>query len=145
MLAARTPSSFSFRGARSAAVNSLASRRSCRPAGQSFRAFSSDEHDFDFSSMKKFKQPLQVPKVKGTAIPLPFTRVSYPSLPQPLRMYFTFLTTQRGVDVLHDPLWNKGTAFKYGERDRLRFRGLLPPRRLTMEKQAKVRLTWVVM
>ncbi|GMI06275.1 hypothetical protein TrVE_jg13520 [Triparma verrucosa] len=44
---------------------------------------------------------------------------------------------KRGVDILHDPLFNKGTAFKSGERDRLRFRGLLPPRRLTMDMQAK--------
>jgi len=66
------------------------------------RPFSSD-HDFDFSSLRKFKAPLKVPK--------------------------------RGVDILHDPLFNKGTAFKVGERDRLRIRGLLPPRRLNMEMQ----------
>lgn len=34
----------------------------------------------------------------------------------------------RGGDILTNPLFNKGTAFKSGERDRLRFRGLLPPR-----------------
>jgi malate dehydrogenase (oxaloacetate-decarboxylating)(NADP+) len=33
-----------------------------------------------------------------------------------------------GADVLHHPLYNKGTAFKSGERDRLRIRGLLPAR-----------------
>ena len=33
------------------------------------------------------------------------------------------------------PLFNKATAFKGGERDRLRFRGLLPPRRLNMKLQ----------
>jgi Malic enzyme, N-terminal domain len=32
----------------------------------------------------------------------------------------------RGMEVLHNPLYNKGTAFKSGERDRLGFRGLLP-------------------
>jgi len=32
----------------------------------------------------------------------------------------------RGGDILHDPLFNKGTAFKSEERDRLRIRGLLP-------------------
>jgi hypothetical protein len=41
----------------------------------------------------------------------------------------------RGHDILTDPLFNKGTAFKTGERDRLRFRGLLPPRVLNMELQ----------
>jgi hypothetical protein len=32
----------------------------------------------------------------------------------------------RGNDILHDPLFNKGTSFKSGERDRLRIRGLVP-------------------
>jgi len=43
----------------------------------------------------------------------------------------------RGSDILNDPLFNKGTAFKTGERDRLRFRGLLPPRRVNMSIQKK--------
>ena len=34
----------------------------------------------------------------------------------------------RGADTLYNPLFNKGTAFKSGERDRLRIRGLLPHR-----------------
>jgi len=34
----------------------------------------------------------------------------------------------RGQDILHNAFFNKGTAFKSEERDRLRFRGLLPPR-----------------
>jgi len=33
-----------------------------------------------------------------------------------------------GIQVLHSPLFNKGTAFKSGEKDRLRIRGLLPHR-----------------
>lgn len=41
----------------------------------------------------------------------------------------------RGADILHNPLFNKGTAFKSGERDRLRFRGLLPPRIMNLELQ----------
>ena len=41
----------------------------------------------------------------------------------------------RGAGVLHNPLFNKGTAFKSGERDRLRIRGLLPPRMLNLTKQ----------
>jgi malate dehydrogenase (oxaloacetate-decarboxylating)(NADP+) len=41
----------------------------------------------------------------------------------------------RGADILVNPLFNKGTAFKYGERDRLRFRGLLPHRVMNITKQ----------
>ncbi|GKY93795.1 hypothetical protein MPSEU_000346700 [Mayamaea pseudoterrestris] len=33
-----------------------------------------------------------------------------------------------GADVLTNPLYNKGTAFKSGERDRLGIRGMLPPK-----------------
>lgn len=40
-----------------------------------------------------------------------------------------------GVEVLHDPALNKGTAFTEEERDRLHLRGLLPPRVLTLEQQ----------
>ncbi|KAJ1448168.1 hypothetical protein M885DRAFT_623684 [Pelagophyceae sp. CCMP2097] len=41
----------------------------------------------------------------------------------------------RGIGIAHDPLYNKGTGFDHGERDRLGLRGLLPPRALTMEQQ----------
>ncbi|KAJ2998017.1 Malic enzyme [Globomyces sp. JEL0801] len=44
-------------------------------------------------------------------------------------------TTKRGLDVLKDPLLNKGTAFTIAERERLRIRGLLPPRVQTMRQQ----------
>ena len=44
-----------------------------------------------------------------------------------------------GVDLLHDPRLNKGTAFTEHERDRFNLRGLLPPKVLTLEQQvAKV-------
>jgi malate dehydrogenase (oxaloacetate-decarboxylating)(NADP+) len=42
-----------------------------------------------------------------------------------------------GVDVLHDPASNKGTAFSHDERRRLRLRGLLPPAVLTQEQQVE--------
>jgi malate dehydrogenase (oxaloacetate-decarboxylating)(NADP+) len=42
-----------------------------------------------------------------------------------------------GVDLLHDPALNKGTAFSDEERDRLKLRGLLPPRVLTQEQQVR--------
>ena len=46
-------------------------------------------------------------------------------------------TKKRGVDVLKDPLINKGTAFNYSERERLGVRGLLPPRVQTIDMQIK--------
>ena len=41
----------------------------------------------------------------------------------------------RGLDILNDPLWNKGTAFSVAERDRLGLKGLLPPVVKTIEEQ----------
>lgn len=43
--------------------------------------------------------------------------------------------TARGADTLYNPLFNKGTAFKSGERDRLRIRGLLPYRKANIHLQ----------
>ena len=40
-----------------------------------------------------------------------------------------------GVELLHDPLWNKGSAFTEAERDALGLKGLLPPRPATLEEQ----------
>jgi malate dehydrogenase (oxaloacetate-decarboxylating)(NADP+) len=42
---------------------------------------------------------------------------------------------KRGVELLHDPLLNKGTAFTDAERDALGIRGLLPPQVATQEHQ----------
>jgi malate dehydrogenase (oxaloacetate-decarboxylating)(NADP+) len=41
----------------------------------------------------------------------------------------------RGSDILTNPYFSKGTAFKNGERDRLRLRGLLPHRIMNIHKQ----------
>lgn len=41
----------------------------------------------------------------------------------------------RGADILTNPLYNKGTAHKSCERDRLRIRGLLPPRVQNAQRQ----------
>ena len=41
----------------------------------------------------------------------------------------------RGLDLLHDPLLNKGTAFTEAERDALGLQGLLPPHIHTQEEQ----------
>ena len=40
-----------------------------------------------------------------------------------------------GVDWLHNPIFNKGTAFTEAERDALGLRGLLPPHVQTMDEQ----------
>jgi malate dehydrogenase (oxaloacetate-decarboxylating)(NADP+) len=45
-------------------------------------------------------------------------------------------TAKHGVDLLHDPLLNKGTAFSEHERNRFGLRGLLPPRVDTMQEQS---------
>ena len=42
-----------------------------------------------------------------------------------------------GVDWLHNPYFNKGTAFTAAERDTLGLRGLLPPHIHTMDEQVK--------
>jgi malate dehydrogenase (oxaloacetate-decarboxylating)(NADP+) len=52
------------------------------------------------------------------------------------RSFLTPITISvRGTDILHEPLYNKGTAFKHGERDRLRFRGLLPHKVMNIQLQ----------
>lgn len=42
---------------------------------------------------------------------------------------------KRSLDILHDPWFNKGTAFSITERDRLNLRGLLPPSVMSSEQQ----------
>lgn len=41
----------------------------------------------------------------------------------------------KGIEILQDPLWNKGSAFTGEERERLGIRGLLPPVVKTLEQQ----------
>ncbi|CAO3646703.1 unnamed protein product [Cunninghamella echinulata] len=45
------------------------------------------------------------------------------------------VTPSRGVNIIHDPLLSKGTAFSIAERERLSIRGLVPPRCQEMDKQ----------
>jgi malate dehydrogenase (oxaloacetate-decarboxylating)(NADP+) len=46
-------------------------------------------------------------------------------------------TSKRGIELIHDPRFNKGTGFTEAERDALGLRGLLPPRSLTMQEQLR--------
>jgi malate dehydrogenase (oxaloacetate-decarboxylating) len=46
-------------------------------------------------------------------------------------------TTDRGIDLLHNPALNKGVAFPDDERHTLDLVGLLPPAVLTLEEQAR--------
>jgi Malic enzyme, N-terminal domain len=48
-----------------------------------------------------------------------------------------------GVQLLRDPLSNKGPAFSQRERDSLRLRGLIPPTPLTIEQQVALELEHV--
>lgn len=45
------------------------------------------------------------------------------------------IVRKKGLDVLHDPWWNKGTSFNYVERDSLGLRGLLPPCEIPFSSQ----------
>ncbi|KAJ3689045.1 hypothetical protein LUZ61_018209 [Rhynchospora tenuis] len=45
------------------------------------------------------------------------------------------LIHKRSLDILHDPWFNKGTAFSMTERDRLDLRGLLPPNVVSPQQQ----------
>jgi malic enzyme len=46
----------------------------------------------------------------------------------------------RGTRLLHDPAYNKDTAFPLAEREQLGLSGLLPPRELTIEEQVALEL-----
>lgn len=48
-----------------------------------------------------------------------------------------FIVQKRGSDILHDPWFNKETAFPVTERDRLGLRGLLPPRIISFDQQCQ--------
>jgi len=55
--------------------------------------------------------------------------------PYRLRRPLKIPLSHRGMEVIQDPLYNKGTAFEPAERDRLGLRGLLPPKVSSMDEQ----------
>lgn len=52
-------------------------------------------------------------------------------------LMFKEVALPTGVDLLHNPLLNHGTAFTEAERDALKLRGLLPPHVFTQEEQVQ--------
>ncbi len=51
--------------------------------------------------------------------------------------HFQGIATKHGLEILHDPHLNKGTAFNQDERISLRLQGLLPPRIFTLQEQVQ--------
>ncbi|MGH3387903.1 MAG: hypothetical protein ACRDOO_03410, partial [Actinomadura sp.] len=48
-----------------------------------------------------------------------------------------YVTSARGMEVLREPLLNKGTAFTAEERDELGLHGLVPPATETLDQQVR--------
>ena len=72
------------------------------------------------------------------AFPAAFHLISLSSGPRfHLKVYPALRVPKRGVDLLNDPLFNKGSSFPKAERDRLGLRGLLPSRRIDMKTQTE--------
>ena len=77
----------------------------------------------------KFFAAAEIPLLVRTASTAPSFKYEPQSWPD------TGIARGRGLNVLHDPVFNKGTAHPLIERERLGLRGLLPAKVLTMEEQ----------
>ena len=79
-------------------------------------------------------------RLRGAALPAQL-RCSFSSrVPKTDTSAFPFLWPSHierfGIQIVHDPMSNKGTGFTIPERDRLRIRGLVPPRTLSLAMQS---------
>ncbi|GAB5364780.1 hypothetical protein AAMO2058_000999700 [Amorphochlora amoebiformis] len=59
---------------------------------------------------------------------------------QPIFQKTVDIAHKRNSDLLHDPVFNKGTGFTMEERERLGLHGLLPPKIKTLEEQEEFAL-----
>ena len=84
----------------------------------------------DFRMFRTNKATVAAFKLVNSAR-LDIRAIRYVKHPRPLK------TKKHGIDILHDPLWNKSLAFTNSERDRLGLRGLLPPTVRTIENQVE--------
>jgi len=48
-----------------------------------------------------------------------------------------YIVDKKGIDIMNDPLLNKGVGFSFAERDRFEIRGLMPPVHNTIQEQAQ--------
>eukprot|EP01130_Rhizamoeba_saxonica_P014443 TRINITY_DN6312_c0_g1_i1.p1 TRINITY_DN6312_c0_g1~~TRINITY_DN6312_c0_g1_i1.p1 ORF type:complete len:588 (+),score=98.67 TRINITY_DN6312_c0_g1_i1:41-1804(+) len=56
---------------------------------------------------------------------------------KPRRANKPLIIKRNKLDLIQDPLYNKGTGFSYQERDRLGLRGLVPPAYVSLNEQVK--------
>ena len=56
--------------------------------------------------------------------------------------YWVQFAHKRGMDVLNDPIYNRGFAYNDEQRERLNLRGLLPPIVRTIEEQTRLQLDY---
>jgi len=83
---------------------------------------------------------VHVEKIFRFGLVRPFTASTPDSSPINISKYEfhdVLKTKQRGLGIVQDPWTNKGTGFISPERDRLRIRGLVPPRTLSLQVQAQ--------
>eukprot|EP00026_Physarum_polycephalum_P006125 Phypoly_transcript_06166.p1 GENE.Phypoly_transcript_06166~~Phypoly_transcript_06166.p1 ORF type:complete len:603 (+),score=84.99 Phypoly_transcript_06166:38-1810(+) len=74
---------------------------------------------------------LSTPLKRGVSLARSLHTTRTQSFPTPVIVH------KAGIDLMHSPLYNKGTAYPHAERDRLNLRGLVPPRELSLDDQVE--------